>query len=122
MAQAQLFRKGNELHLGFVPVGFVCCLIELPRSGNVVTAQAGTPDPSWCMAIPSLATSALQSQAQTRVAGAHLASQLWRQDSIIFCMQDEEGAAQHLHTVGSKNSPEDSPWSQQTPRSLLNPC
>lgn len=38
-------------------------------------------------------------------------------------MQDEERAAQHLHTVGSKNSPEDSPLeptdSQEPPQSLL---
>lgn len=119
MAQAQLFGKGNKLHLGFVLVGFPCCLIELPGVGAQSLHRQETPNPSWCVAIPSLATSALQRQLKAQLAGAHLASQLWREDSIIFCVQDEEGAAQHLHAAGSKHSPEDSP---QTPRSLPNPC
>lgn len=65
MAQAQLFGKGNKLHLGFVLVGFPCCLIELPGVGARSLHEQGTPNPSWCVAIPSLATSALQWQAQS---------------------------------------------------------
>lgn len=122
MAQAQLFGKGNELHLGFVLVGAACCLKELPWGGSSVSVLGGgpqTPCGTLGMATPSPATSALQSQAQmvpTPVkaqhrTGPHLVSQVWRQDGIIFCVQDEERAGQHLHTVCSKHSTEESPWS-----------
>lgn len=46
MAQAQLFGKSNELHLGFVLVGAACHLEELPWGGSVVSSMHGGPQPS----------------------------------------------------------------------------
>lgn len=46
MAQAQLFGKTNELHLGFVLVGAACHLEELPWGGSVVSSMHGGPQPS----------------------------------------------------------------------------
>lgn len=46
MAQAQLFGKVNELHLGFVLVGAVCHLEELSRGVSVFSGMnRDPPDP-----------------------------------------------------------------------------
>lgn len=68
MAQAQLFGKGNELHLGFVLVGTACCLKELTWGGCSVSGMwrgPHTPCGIPGTATPSPATSALPPQAQT---------------------------------------------------------
>lgn len=62
MAQAQLFRKGDKLHLGFVLVGALCHLEELPRGGSMVSIKP--PPVILGLATPSPSPSAPPKQAK----------------------------------------------------------